>query len=343
MNVLTVFTKYTKEGPSSNFRTFIYKSEFEKEFKTKYFAFWTKKYYTKYVNNKKKFCALIFINYVFCLIRRIIQIFFSTKNSDIILVQKSLIPGFPRYYLPNYIRNKKIILDIDDAVYLNKRDDSNYLASIAHTIIVGNEFLKTHYEKINRHIFVVPTIDYTPKYIARISYNFDKKIIGWIGSKSSIKNLDLIVKPLNELIKRHPDIVFVFICDQSYDYDIKIKNAKFVKWNQETYIHDMSFFTIGIMPLVLNDFNLGKCGFKLIQYLNLNLPIIASPIGINKDLTQRFGYGPECDEEWIESFENLLFNKEKYDFYYKKISTEFYNEFGFDYISKRIINIIDKR
>lgn len=38
------------------------------------------------------------------------------------------------------------------------------------------------------------------------------------------------------------------------------------------------------MPLIENEFTLGKGGFKLIQYLSIGLPVIASNVGFNNEI-----------------------------------------------------------
>ena len=72
----------------------------------------------------------------------------------------------------------------------------------------------------------------------------------------------------------------------------------------------MSSFDVGIMPLPDEPWARGKCGFKLIQYMASGLPVIASPVGVNKEIVDDGinGFLTESNEQWIEALEKLYKN-----------------------------------
>ena len=55
-----------------------------------------------------------------------------------------------------------------------------------------------------------------------------------------------------------------------------------IAWTEQTEVASIASFDIGIMPLLDGSFERGKCGYKLIQYLVCGLPVVASPVGVNR-------------------------------------------------------------
>ena len=72
----------------------------------------------------------------------------------------------------------------------------------------------------------------------------------------------------------------------------------FVQWTPERETRAADFFDVGIMPLLDNEFQKGKCGLKLLQYMAAALPVIASPVGMNRNLVSANGYLASGEEEW---------------------------------------------
>ncbi|MER3472336.1 MAG: group 1 glycosyl transferase, partial [Chitinophagaceae bacterium] len=65
---------------------------------------------------------------------------------------------------------------------------------------------------------------------------------------------------------------------------------------------------IGIMPLEHDAWSKGKCGFKLIQYLSLGIPAVASPVGVNKTIIDQGinGFLAANEEEWEVVLKKLI-------------------------------------
>jgi glycosyltransferase involved in cell wall biosynthesis len=57
------------------------------------------------------------------------------------------------------------------------------------------------------------------------------------------------------------------------------------------------------MPLPKTSWAEGKCGYKLIQYMACGLPVVASPVGANRQIVRQSatGFLAECAEEWIQA------------------------------------------
>jgi glycosyltransferase involved in cell wall biosynthesis len=91
-----------------------------------------------------------------------------------------------------------------------------------------------------------------------------------------------------------------------------MKSLEFVKWKKETEIEDLSRITIGVMPLQHDIWSEGKCGFKGLQYMALEIASIMSPVGVNTSIIQDGinGFLASSPEEWKGKLELLLKDKE---------------------------------
>lgn len=341
MKKLCVFTLYDIKGASSQYRAYLYKEEMEKHFDVQWFPFWSNKYIEKYMHNKRKYFFLIGIEYFISFLMRLVQLYLIAPKCDVIFIQKCSIPEIKNSFLCRAKKNGvRIVLDVDDAVYLNKRDSTDKIAKIADVVICGNTMLKTHYEQFNKNCVVLPTVENTRLFEPFWKNTYDEKVICWIGSLSTIDNLELVMEPINEVIKRHPEVSFRIISNNDHGYAGKIKNASLIEWDRNTYIAELSKCSVGIMPLKNSEFNKCKCGFKLIQYLNMKKPVIGSPVGINSDIINLNGLVAKTETDWIQALEQLLFDEDCYKKCVEHIEHDFFNRYNFDIIKDKLINIL---
>ncbi|MDY6943641.1 MAG: glycosyltransferase [Pseudomonadota bacterium] len=61
------------------------------------------------------------------------------------------------------------------------------------------------------------------------------------------------------------------------------------------------------MPRSKGSSGRGKCGYKLIQYMASGKPVIASPVGVNREIVSDGvdGYLAVNIEEWLNALKNL--------------------------------------
>lgn len=243
-------------------------------------------------------------------LRRIILLF-RVMRYDYVFIHREAAPLGPPVFewIIAVMLRKKVIYDFDDAIWMPNVSDSNRFASRlkwyskvssickwSYKVSCGNEFLAAYASKYNQKIVVIPTFVNTDSYKPGINQN-EKITIGWTGSLSTNKYLEDIDDILCE-VQRATDCHIICISNKPPSLTAKFE---FILWDKHKEIVDLQRFDIGIMPLTDDEWSKGKCGFKLIQYLSVGIPAIASPVGVNKEIITNDINGYLCNNrtDWI--------------------------------------------
>lgn len=256
-----------------------------------------------------------------------IKVLLFKKSYDLIWIEKEALPWFPFWIEWLLIRGKPFILDYDDATFHNYDQNTNKilrfffhnrldrLMAKASLVMCGNLYLKERAIASGaENVVVLPTVINLKSYpIKRYddlplkNKDFYQCRIVWIGSPSTQKYLRLIKMALQALAKKHNFILRVIGVD---DLCIPSVNIELFPWSEEKEAKLIRDCDIGIMPLFNTSWEKGKCGYKLIQYMGSGLPVVASPIGINKEIVchGENGFLANNENEWIRSLETLLTN-----------------------------------
>jgi glycosyltransferase involved in cell wall biosynthesis len=270
-------------------------------------------------------------------------ILFRTGKYSYIFIHREAAPIGPPFFewWLAKVLGKKLIYDFDDAIWIANVTESNKIARFvkcfwkvkwickwSYKVSAGNHFLADYARQFNDNVVYNPTcVDTENRYNLIVDQQQSPLTIGWTGSHSTLQFLADALPVLKEFEKKH-HFRFLVICDQKPNFDLK--NMEFIPWNKETEIQDLSKINIGIMPLKSDAWSEGKCGFKIIQYLALGIPAVASPVGVNKEIIEHGQNGYVCatDKEWIEYLTELLENEEKRIFFGKKGREKIVREFS---------------
>ena len=228
---------------------------------------------------------------------------------DAVFVQKGVFPGLYSGFERKIAARKPLVFDLDDAVWLPREGGNPLLRALhreravqdimrcAAAVIAGNEFLAEYASHFNRSVTVVPSsID-----VAAYPHATNSNIVGWIGSSTTLPYL----KPLGPVFTElgvTPRII------ASGNPKVLGFHADFRRWRLETEINELAEIGIGISPLPDTAWEQGKCGVKVLQYMACSIPVVASAVGVHKQIIQHGenGFLVRTGAEWTERLRMLL-------------------------------------
>ena len=243
------------------------------------------------------------------------KLFKQAAEFDGVFLHKKGLNFLDAFWLRKY--SKKIIYDFDDAIMYNpKTPDQDSLShfipfrrtvGLADAVIAGNPYLANHAKRFNPNVEILPTgLDTNAYKLQPRPENNGKIRLVWIGSKSTLQYFAEIRPALEEISSRLDNVVLRIICDDFPD----LQNIPIEKrlWSEDTQVTDLATSDIGLAPLPDNRFTKGKCGFKILQYAAVGLPIVASPVGVNAQYIQQDsnGFLAESASDWVNKICQLI-------------------------------------
>jgi len=245
---------------------------------------------------------------------------FRSAEADAIWMEKEAFPWLPwmieRACLP---RSIPLIVDYDDAIFhrydmhrsgvvrtlLGKKIDS--VMRRADLVLAGNPYLaeRARTARANR-VEIIPTVVDLERYTPTGSRRDSKPVvIGWVGSPTTALYLAPVKRLLSRLATRYPISCVAIGARQD-----QVADGPFIAtaWSEANEVKLLSEIDIGIMPLPDEPYTQGKCGYKLIQYMACGLPVVASAVGVNKEIVREGenGFLATSDREWEDALVRLI-------------------------------------
>lgn len=275
-------------------------------------------------NNKKILLVYYPLSFIVRFYKAILAVL-TAPNFDIVYINEPIMPFLTEKLLK--LANKNIIFQFSDAVFLDKRQGDNFfekiksrtlfkywkrLAMAAKCCLADNDYTKKAALKFCPNTEIITGPINTQRYFFINPQDAKPQnpiVIGWIGSAFTTKYLYEIKDALKEVSKKYPVLLRLIGAKKDFDmpgvkYDIK-------DWSLDSELLWLKTFDIGIAPLVDDAWVQGKASYKILQYMSIGIPCVASAIGFHNEMIQNGsnGFLASSKQEWVKNLSQLIENK----------------------------------
>ena len=347
---ILILTRYDRAGPSSRYRFYQFLPYLEKEnFDISISPLFNEKYVHILYSDKR---STKFLNTLSAYIGRTYKLLFDRKY-DLVWIEKEALPWVPTFIEKLLCKTSvPYVIDYDDAIFHSYDQHQNYIIryiyskkisefmSRATTIIAGNQYIASYAERNGaKNIAILPTVVDTNFFVANRLPKNDSFTIGWIGSPSTSRHVNVAASALNQLCNNN-DVQFSAI--GAVEKDVADIPGQLIPWKKESEVQELNRFDVGIMPLPDTPWEKGKCGFKLIQYMACELPVVASPVGVNRKIVKHGvdGFLAGNTEEWIKYLKILREDPELCRKMGVAGREKIEKEYSFDFVAPELISIL---
>jgi glycosyltransferase involved in cell wall biosynthesis len=237
-------------------------------------------------------------------------------NYDLIWLEKEALPWLPTWMEIARLQGLPYVVDYDDAWFhryenhwasplLGHKIDA--VMRVAHTVVAGNDYLARRARQVGAHrVETVPSAIDLDRYrdLPEVPSSGALRV-GWIGIPLNAHYLMMVEPALRAAagatsLKLH-------VVGAPVPAEFAGIPAEGFAWSEDSEIARIAEFDVGIMPLRDTPWERGKCAYKLLQVMAAGRPVIASPVGANRQVVQHGvnGFLAETTEEWTEALRKL--------------------------------------
>jgi glycosyltransferase involved in cell wall biosynthesis len=216
-----------------------------------------------------------------------------------------------------------IIYDIDEpqfVPYVSPRNGrlntlkffgkTHQLFRISDHVLAVNKAIGDYAARYAERVSIVPMAVDTDRYRPPVepADSSPPKIV-WVGTLTNQPNLELVAEPLARLQQTRGTVMRI-IADEPMT--LPGVDVEFIRWRYDMEVSQLQACQIGIVPVMPSAWSKWKFFFKLIQYMSLGLPVVATPTGSNLEIIEDGvnGFFADSPSEWYDRLLTLIDNPE---------------------------------
>lgn len=249
--------------------------------------------------------------YALVLPRRLVQLQRAAR-ADVIFVQRSLF----RYSSPplleallwligRHVFGRPLVYHCDDALYA-VAPKRWYDLRFRHSdlVLTGNREIAAVAERAGGSVEIWEGAVDVPRYPVRRHDDRQPFVIGWVGHHPPL--LRPLVPALAQVCARGARVHVVGdVPLEAPELGDALTNER---WRPEREFEVFRAFDVGIMPLEDTEYDRGKEGFKIKEYMAAGLPVVCSPIGHNLHVVEDgvTGLFASTEDQWVAALGRLM-------------------------------------
>jgi glycosyltransferase involved in cell wall biosynthesis len=232
------------------------------------------------------------------------------RDDDVIFFQRPMTELPTAWFERAAARGRRCIFDFDDAIFERRSNRKKFpaLIALADRVIAGNPYIAAA-ARAPEKTTIIPTIVDTERYSYQPPRDARGKdvVVGWTGLDINYRQLMHALPGLRRALER-TGARFLAISNKPPPPELAPLRPEYVPWRPETEVEDLARIDVGLMPLPDGPIERGKCAYKLIQYMALGRPGVASPVGANRDVVTEGvdGFLPDDDGAWERAIVSLV-------------------------------------
>lgn len=246
------------------------------------------------------------------------RILFFVRRYDVLIVHREAFPFFTPFFERILTARAGVaVLDVDDAIYSSPthvkdwrhlfRSPINALAFSEYfdLIFCGNDVLKDAFSNKRAQTIVFPTCP-PPETFDLDRQELSEVSILWTGSQSTLGSLQHVLPEVLSLCEEE-DLTLDVLGGANISSLPSHPRLRARRWSHDLEQKLLARAAIGIMPLPDTEWERGKSGYKAILYLCAGLQAVVSPVGINKELSEKYSSIHEARlGEWASSLRSAV-------------------------------------